>query len=140
MTQAPDILRTMVLTVSPIESDHETLNQILLAPKWILHKALNLPSALRQFRRHQRISVVLCERDLLPGTWKDLLASVQLMPNPPRVIVASRFADERLWAEALNLGVHDVLAKPFDATEVQRVCLAWVRCRGIVNTTPHDWK
>lgn len=28
--------------------------------------------------------------------------------------------DARLWAEALNLGGYDVLAKPFDASEVNR--------------------
>ena len=31
----------------------------------------------------------------------------------PLVIVASHLADDQLWAEALNLGAHDVLAKPF---------------------------
>jgi hypothetical protein len=35
--------------------------------------------------------------------------------------VTSRLADERLWAEALNLGAWDVLAKPFDADEVIRI-------------------
>jgi len=35
--------------------------------------------------------------------------------------VTSRLADERLWAEALNLGAYDVLAKPFDSTEAMRV-------------------
>src|ERR1019366_5350356 len=33
----------------------------------------------------------------------------------------SRLADERLWAEVLNLGWYDVLATPFDADEVYRV-------------------
>jgi len=47
-------------------------------------------------------------------------------PDPPLVIVTSHLADERLWAEALNLGAYDVLAKPFDAIEVGRILgLAW---------------
>ena len=37
------------------------------------------------------------------------------------LIVTSRLADEYLWAEALNLGAYDMLAKPFDASEVVRV-------------------
>jgi len=42
------------------------------------------------------------------------------------LIVASRLADDRLWAEALNLGAWDVLAKPFDRREVFRsVKSAW---------------
>jgi DNA-binding response OmpR family regulator len=41
-------------------------------------------------------------------------------------MVTSRLADERLWAEALNLGAYDVLAKPFDGREVIRILsLAW---------------
>jgi CheY-like chemotaxis protein len=39
-------------------------------------------------------------------------------PDPPMLIVTSRLADDYLWAEALNLGAYDVLAKPFDASEV----------------------
>jgi FixJ family two-component response regulator len=40
--------------------------------------------------------------------------------------VTSRLADEYLWAEALNLGAYDVLAKPFDTSEVMRVVAsAW---------------
>src|SRR5437867_7705788 len=74
-----------------------------------------------------RIPVVLCERDLLPGTWRAMLAQLMLMTCPPLLIVTSRLADEYLWAEALNLGAYDVLAKPFDLTEVVRVVsLAWL--------------
>ena len=50
------------------------------------------------------------------------------MMDPPLLIVTSRFADERLWAEALNVGAYDVLAKPFERDEVNRVLTsAWVR-------------
>lgn len=38
-----------------------------------------------------------------------------------------RVADDSLWAEALNVGAYDVLAKPLDRTEVTRVLsLAWL--------------
>ena len=44
--------------------------------------------------------------------------------------MSSRLADDRLWAEALNLGAWDVLAKPFEKSEVLRaVSTAWL-----------DWK
>lgn len=43
------------------------------------------------------------------------------MPSPPLLIVISRLADEHLWAEALNLGAYDVLAKPLNHTEIVRV-------------------
>jgi FixJ family two-component response regulator len=68
--------------------------------------------------------VVLTEADLDPGTWKDVLALADVLPKPPFVIVASIHADEHLWVEALNLGAHDVITKPFDKQEVTRVLSA----------------
>ena len=48
------------------------------------------------------------------------------LEHPPALIVTSRLADEHLWAEALNLGAWDVLAKPFDHREVIRgIRTAW---------------
>jgi DNA-binding response OmpR family regulator len=79
-----------------------------------------LAAALAALRKRQ-FEVVVCERDLPPGSWKDVLDQVTILPNPPSLIVTSRLADERLWAEALNLGAYDVLAKPFDDAEVMRV-------------------
>ena len=56
------------------------------------------------------------------------------------LIVTSRLADASLWAEVLNLGGYDLLAKPFNRQEVRHVLTsAWVqranpvrarRCRG----------
>ena len=40
------------------------------------------------------------------------------MAEPPVVIVTSRIADDSLWAEVLNLGGYDVLAKPFREAEL----------------------
>jgi DNA-binding NtrC family response regulator len=37
------------------------------------------------------------------------------------LIVTDRLADERLWAEVLNLGGYDLLLKPFDPEELLRV-------------------
>ena len=77
------------------------------------------------------IPLVVCERDLSQGTWQDFLVQSLLLANPPFFIVASRLADDYLWAEALNLGAHDVLAKPFDLIELTRsLSLAWLRSQG----------
>jgi len=64
--------------------------------------------------------VVLCDDDRMPHAWKELLAGFEGFSQPPSLIVTSRLADERLWAEALNLGAYDLLARPFDAAEVLR--------------------
>jgi DNA-binding NtrC family response regulator len=114
-----------VLSVSPLEADQDCLQEIFSHSSWILYNARTLPSALKVLQQHE-ISVVLCERDLRPGTWKDLLEEMKPLPDAPVLLVASRSIDERLWAEALNWGVYDVLTKPFDTQEVLRaVSLAW---------------
>ena len=64
--------------------------------------------------------VVVCERDLPDGTWRDLLALTGGLADKAPVLVASRVADENFWAEVLNCGGFDVLAKPFDSREVSR--------------------
>ena len=116
-----------VLSVSPLDEDHSSLQAIVGHTKWLLLKARDLVSTLVLLQQHE-VAVVLCERDLLPGTWIDVLKHVNSLPNTPSLIVTSRLADDRLWGEALNLGAWDVLAKPFDRTEVIRsVHSAWRR-------------
>src|ERR1035441_9074936 len=116
-----------VLSVSPLEEDHSSLQAIIGHSKWMLLKARDLVSTLALLQQHE-VAVVLCERDLLPGTWIDVLKHINALPNAPSLIVTSRLADDRLWGEALNLGAWDVLARPFDPTEVIRsVHAAWRR-------------
>jgi DNA-binding response OmpR family regulator len=123
-----------VLSVGPKEEDHGSLKTIFDSSQWNLcpnskvrlETRGSVESAIALLRK-SRISVVLCAHDLLPGTWKDLLEQVAHLPEPPALVVTSRIADDSLWAEALNLGAYDVLAKPFDGAEVVRVVsLAWL--------------
>jgi DNA-binding NtrC family response regulator len=117
-----------VLSISPMEEDHFFMQYILnslqdtLDPSrtFTVTSCATLTSGLAALRKRQ-FEVVVCERDLSPDSWKDVLEQVTILPDPPSLIVTSRFADERLWAEALNLGAYDVLAKPFDRTEAMRV-------------------
>jgi DNA-binding response OmpR family regulator len=84
-----------------------------------------------------RFPVVICERDLGKDTWKALLTGLGRQAQPPFLIVASRSADEFLWAEALNLGAYDVLARPFEPAEVMRTLnLAWLRWNGSERPRP----
>jgi DNA-binding NtrC family response regulator len=70
--------------------------------------------------------VVLCDQDLPDGSWRDIVGIAETLYSPPPVIVSSRAADERLWAEVLNLGGFDLLAAPLDPVEVRRaVEIAW---------------
>jgi DNA-binding NtrC family response regulator len=114
-----------VLSVSPLENDHATLQAILGHSGWKLFTTDCHGEALPMMRQHD-IAVVVCEHDLVSGKWTDLLDRLNDLPHPPSLIVTSRLADENLWAEALNLGAWDVLAKPFDRMEVLRtVKTAW---------------
>jgi len=123
-----------VLSVSPLRDDHNWLRRIFSKSawarytcfKWSLTTCRTLDSAVSTLQSGS-IPIVLCEADLLRGTWRDVLEKSRNLSSPPLLIVTSRLADERLWAEALNLGAYDVLAKPFDEHEVVRiVSLAWL--------------
>jgi DNA-binding response OmpR family regulator len=50
-----------------------------------------------------------------------MVVGKDLLEEARPLIVTDRAADEALWAEVLNLGGFDVLAQPFDPTEVSRV-------------------
>jgi DNA-binding response OmpR family regulator len=119
--------------VSPISEDHRTIERILnqhsvdsgAEPGWRLTTTSTLAGAMTKLN-DGCCPVVVCERDVPPGSWRDLLETTRSLADPPALIVTSRHADDSLWAEALNLGVYDVLAKPFDEGEFTRVLhLAW---------------
>jgi len=112
-----------VLSVSPIEEDHASLQRILSDPEWstctqpsVVLRPLLTPHAAMQMLRDNPIPIVLSEHDI----WRKMLEHISSLPDPPLLIVTSRLADEYLWAEALNLGAYDVRAKPFNTAEVNR--------------------
>ena len=116
----------IALSVSPEADDQLALQSVFQPLKWMLFQADGLPSALRVLHKHE-VGVVLCERDLPHANWRDMLEHLILLDDAPPLIVTSRLADEQLWAEALNLGAYDVLAKPFDTQELTRTThLAWL--------------
>jgi CheY-like chemotaxis protein len=87
--------------------------------QWVVRSEADVAAALTVLRQ-QRIPVVLCDQDLMPQAWREILAELTRLHQPPSLIVSSRLADDYLWAEALNLGAYDVLARPFDRAEVLR--------------------
>jgi DNA-binding NtrC family response regulator len=85
----------------------------------VLYNARDLLSALALLQQHE-IAVVVCEQELLPETWIDVLTHLNTLSNAPPLIVTSRLADWHLWSKALRLRAWDVLFKPFDLTELIR--------------------
>jgi|SRR5208283_883035 len=132
-TREPVAQRIAVLSVSPAEEDHFYLQTILTNPRRTLYPDLAFTmtakrtiSAAMSALKQGRVSIVMCEYDLSPGSWKELLEFVEGLSAPPPLIVTSRVADERMWAEVLNLGGYDVLARPLNNEEVVRtITSAW---------------
>jgi DNA-binding response OmpR family regulator len=117
-----------LLVVSPFTDDFSAVRQILQNPCWQISHARNLEEAAISLKQ-MVASVVLCERDLPDGNWKDILPLTRELTVVPSVLVVSRHADDSLWADVLSCGGYDVLPKPFDRREVVRVIsMAWRQC------------
>lgn len=124
-----------ILVISPIEEDHLVLGQILNrgasiegeVPQWKIKAKPCIGSAMVMIRR-TNFHVIVCNDKLAQATWRDALQQVSTLSCSPLFIVISQIADEYLWAEALNLGVYDVMAKPLAKDEVLRIMHgAWLR-------------
>lgn len=115
----------VVLLASPADDDHCSLQRIFRQSAWRVADVYTCQDAMDYFREHV-VAVVICERDMPDGSWVDLFETLSLQTHSPLMIVVSRLADERLWAEVLNRGGYDVLAKPFEPKEVTySVASAW---------------
>lgn len=108
-----------LLLVGP-ERDEKTFLKSVLGSSCLIMECTTRAKAVLTVRV-KHVAVVICNRDQARAPWRELLEELKGLPDPPLVIVASRLADERLWAEALNLGAWDVVAKPFDGLEMARV-------------------
>jgi len=112
--------RSSLMAVLPAREDGLALQRIIGACEWELQWTRTCAEAIATFRRTTP-AVVICDRDLIDGDWRKLWNILAHASRPPIFIVASRLADEALWAEVLNVGGHDLLLKPFRAEEVIRV-------------------
>jgi two-component system response regulator AtoC len=116
----PGSSATAILAVSPFEQDKRLIQTMVRGSRTSVLTADRLSEAIPLLRR-RRISLVICERDLPDGDWREMLGQMNDLVPAARLVVASRLADERLWAEVLNLGGYDVLAKPFSVQEMMHV-------------------
>jgi DNA-binding NtrC family response regulator len=118
-----------LLVVSENEQAHIFVRHVLTSGGWTVLSRFSLNEAIMLLDA-QQLPVVLCDCDLAEG-WKSLLERWTGAERPSRLIIFSRFADVKLWAEALNWGAYDLLIYPFDAQELSRVTRlaaeSWVR-------------
>ena len=108
-----------VVAILPTWDDQTALERIFWHSKWNLQQAEVLGRA-RLLIEESTAGLVICDQCLPDGNWRDVLHELRRRPLEPLLIVASRLADDRLWAEVLNLGGFDVLATPFHTDEVLR--------------------
>jgi DNA-binding response OmpR family regulator len=118
-----------VLSISGSEADQAELGRILGPLQWRVACAPTRADAVGMMRNGD-FSVVVCDRDLSDGTWKDILSASRQQSRPSCVIVTTAVSqDAGLWSEVLNLGGYDVLAKPFQDREVlHSISTGWQRC------------
>jgi CheY-like chemotaxis protein len=116
-----------ILSVSPDEGDHAVLLQILDELPFLLTTAHTCQEA-AAYLKQGAFGIILCECKLPDGSWIEILNQVSGGGHDPLLIVTSRLADVSLWAEVLNLGGYDLIAKPFNHQEVRHVLTsAWVQ-------------
>jgi len=117
--------KVSLLLVGACEQNRHTVHRMARSYGWEVVEAAGCQSAI-ECLRNARASVVLCEDDLADGDWKELLGEVETLDYRPRLVLASRFEHDGLWAEVLSRGVYDILLTPYAAEEMRRVVsLAW---------------
>jgi hypothetical protein len=117
------------LAISPFEENLAFLQRLFNDAGWTLFTARTCREAKVELKR-DGLAVVICERHLIDGTWRDVLSGLAPILNPPRLIVVSRLADNELWTEVLNMGGFDLLPIPLREVEVgYSVGSAWLDWR-----------
>ncbi len=115
----------MIAFVSKSEADLRTLREVAGMLSQSVVCCADVQEARRAIRRHEP-TIVVCEaQGRGNGDWQELLEEAQAAKS--LMIVVSRRANERLWAEVLNLGGFDVLALPFDRDELRRALSSALR-------------
>jgi DNA-binding response OmpR family regulator len=118
--------RLSALMVGKYEDDRLLVQEVFKEQGWRLFEALDRTPAMQGLKRN-RVQVVIADTGVPNWSWQRILDDLRGLAKPPQLIVASRTADEWLWAEVLNTGGYDVMARPFDRYEVERVISAAYR-------------
>jgi DNA-binding NtrC family response regulator len=127
-----------VLFVSQQGDDAAAVSRMLEAARIRCEHVTTCREARSRLSRNS-YGAVLTEATLDDGNWKNVLSLTLDMGSAPPLIVTDRAADDRLWAEVLNLGCYDMLAQPFDDSEVVRIlalACAQVPTRPVASAAP----
>ena len=111
--------RATLVAVFGKDEDRRSLEPILSPCEWEVIWTRTCAEAVTAGTR-TAAPIIVCDERFADGEWKELWNELGKNPCPPEFILASRLADERLWAELLNLGGYNLLTKPFRPEEVIR--------------------
>jgi DNA-binding response OmpR family regulator len=120
MSEQIHIPSVSALLVGEYKIDRLLVRDLFRKLGWRLFEARDRRQAWRCLERNP-VHVVIAESDVPRWSWKRVLRDLRRLMPPPQLIVASRTADDYLWAEVLNIGGYDVLPQPFERDEVERV-------------------
>jgi DNA-binding NtrC family response regulator len=126
-----------LLVVGFSGEDRLILRKVLSPRGWEISEVQGCVHVFEQMR-NRRYHAVLSECYLIDGDWEDVLADLMLFATAPPLIVASRHANHRLWAEILSSGVYDLLAIPFDESELVRVMMLIAEMHARQDVMPHE--
>ena len=104
--------RVEVLAINSISRNCLSLRSILGHTNWIVDWASDFREAMN-FLESRPVAVVVCPAEMSGASWKDILAAVVDLPNPPKVLIYAEHAANDLWIDILNLGGYDFLPLPF---------------------------
>jgi DNA-binding NtrC family response regulator len=120
------VKKTSVLVVGPssrrqaLTSSLERLEmEILVAKDW--RRAHQLLQAFPD------VDVVVTDATLPDGNWCDVVQYAAQRDFQSAIVVVSRTGSERLWAELLWRGAHDLLVEPLDDREIRQTVQGAVR-------------
>ncbi len=108
-----------MLTVGLSERNSRDLDAIIRPCKWEVTAVRSCVDA-RAAIRSNAPAIALFETGTVGCHWRTMWLTASAAAIPPLFILVSEAADDTLWAEALNVGVYDVLATPFRIEEVVR--------------------
>ncbi|MEW5979274.1 MAG: response regulator [Acidobacteriota bacterium] len=69
----------------------------------------------------EELDLVICDADGEPGFWKEILQRIRRQKVGTQMILVSQQYTESEWIEALQVGVYDVLTKPYSPNEIVRI-------------------
>ncbi len=114
-----------LVAITQNSGDAETLRQIACSCGWRILIVDSSGSAIASRNDHPT-PLVICDRDLVDEAWRDVLGKIAALPRAVCVLLASSVVDDYLWHDVIRHQGYDVVSKPFQPGELQRVVsFAW---------------